>query len=374
MTDTHAIVAADADIVASLRQAFHRRWNFGSNALVGWSWSDDAMQVLFAPTLKVLGLAAAHPRVIHGGRRMGPRTFAEIAELLEVTPERVTLQDGSTSDVDAIAEDVDALAVQYAITKTRYRAAFLLDIAGFSLFSPEEQAAQLTTLDYSLNIAEETCARFGLVTDLARSTTGDGYYVWNREKGLRADVNLFCVLMIALAHHSLQVRTVKQSYVPTIRTCFGFGSHYSFHQHSRRDPVGHDYIVGDVTIHLARLIQHARPNQILVSESVEVSGPDDVEADAFFDRVAETLAQCHDMTLAGIQVARIAAYLTGEAGEGGAFLRRRLTFEDKHGFSHAGYNAKVNIFLEGGEPVYLGLQDDDLQDDSAESVKADSTG
>jgi len=41
------------------------------------------------------------------------------------------------------------------------------------LFSPEEQAAQLSTLEYSLNIAEEKIADFGTEVDLARSTTGD---------------------------------------------------------------------------------------------------------------------------------------------------------------------------------------------------------
>lgn len=319
--------------------------------------------MLFAPTLKVLGLAAAHPRVIHGGRRMGPRTFSEVAGLLDMPAEPVRLDDGAGIDIEAIAVELDALAAHYAITKTRYRAAFLLDIADFSLFSPEEQAGQLATLDYSLNIAEETGNAYGLVTDLARSTTGDGYYVWNRDKGLEADVNLFCVLMMALAHHALQVRTVQKAYVPIIRTCFGFGSHYSFHQHSRHDPVGHDYIVGDVTIHLARLIQHALPNQILVSASDEASGPDEVEAGKFLELVAAALARCHHMVLAGTSVSRIAAYLTGDAevGGGDTFRNRRLTFQDKHGMSHAAYNAKVNIFLEPGEPIYLGVQDADLE-------------
>ena len=102
--------------------------------------------------------------------------------------------------------------------------------------------------DYSLNIAKETGASFGIELDIAQSTTGDGFYVWNRNKGQEADANLFCVLMIALAHQALQLRTISPPYIPTIRTSFGFGSHYSYHQHDSLDPFGHDYIVGDVTM------------------------------------------------------------------------------------------------------------------------------
>jgi hypothetical protein len=33
---------------------------------------------------------------------------------------------------------------------------------------------------------------------------------------------------------------------------------------------------------------------------------------------------------------------------------------DKHGFEHICYNAKVNVFLDGDEPYYIGLQHADL--------------
>ncbi len=367
MNTTSRSIAAEAEsLIARLTEVFYARWNFGSNALVGWTYHPDGLQYLFAPSLQVLRSAAAHPRLIHGNRRMGPRTFAEVAQALGVAPEAFVSEEGLAIDADsAAATEVDKLVSHYAIIKTRKRAVFLLDIAGFSLFSPEEQAAQLTTLDYSLNIAREAGAAFGIELDLAQSTTGDGFYVWNRNKGQEADANLFCVLMIALAHQALQLRTISPPYIPTIRTSFGFGSHYSYHQHSRLDPVGHDYIVGDVTIHLARLIQHARPNQILVSAARGENGADEAETDSFMARVAQVLGGLPELHLADAAVTRIAAYLTGARKPDGEYEMRRLKFQDKHGISHAAYNAKVNIFLKGDEPIYLGLQEEGMPSTAA---------
>ena len=119
----------------------------------------------------------------------GSRIGVNCKPLLGVAPEVFVSEEGLAIDANsATSTEVDSLMSHYAIIKTRNRAVFLLDIAGFSLFSPEEQAAQLTTLDYSLNIARETGATFGIELDLARSTTGDGFYVWNRNKGQEAEL------------------------------------------------------------------------------------------------------------------------------------------------------------------------------------------
>lgn len=343
-----------------LDQLFRARWSFGSNALVGWTPVDGGLAFICAPALTVFREAHAHKRIVLGRRLMGERTFAEVAKVLDIEPERLVFASAAiaTHDPDA----VDDLITRYSVTKTRHRAAFLLDIAGFSLFSPEEQAAQLSTLDYSLNIAEETSAALGFTTDLARSTTGDGFYVWNRTKGVDADVNLFCVLTLALAHQALQHRRVAQPYLPRIRTCFGRGSHYSFVQHGRSHGAS-DYIVGDVTIGLARLVDYARPNQILISDiQYGEDAQEDPESVArFIELVSNMLEGLKDIELAGSAIERLSTYLTGARRPDGSYGVRRLEHRDKHGFLHVAYNAKVNIFLAEGEPVYLGLQDSELR-------------
>ena len=51
-----------------------------------------------------------------------------------------------------------------------------------------------------------------------------------------------------------------------MRACFHVGSCYEFHQAEGLNPTTHDFIVGDVTIELARMIDAALPGQILVGD------------------------------------------------------------------------------------------------------------
>jgi class 3 adenylate cyclase len=354
-------------LLDGLNEALREEWKFGSNALVGWRPCEGGITYIVAPTLKVFSSAQEHPRIVHGGRMMGAGTFGEVSELLEATPRKFSFYQASAAPGPISPADIDSVFTRYTVTHTRSRAVFLHDIADFSLFSAEDQAAQLSTLEYSLNIAEEKIAEFGTEVDLARSTTGDGYYAWNRIKSEDADVNIFCVLMVALAHQALQQRRVADRHLPTIRTVFGRGSHYSYHQNNRLSDVGSDYIVGEVTINLARLIDYAKPNQILISSLTgkrknggngTVAGRDDQEDILeFFDRAAATLEGMTNIEMGGLTVSRISTYLTGAKGADGKYAVREFDITDKHGMRHTAYNAKVNIFLEDDEPIYLGLQD-----------------
>lgn len=55
-----------------------------------------------------------------------------------------------------------------------------IDISDFSLSSPEKQAFQITSLQFALNTANQCLADAGYKIELARSNTGDGFYVWNQ--------------------------------------------------------------------------------------------------------------------------------------------------------------------------------------------------
>ncbi|MBT3927667.1 MAG: adenylate/guanylate cyclase domain-containing protein [Rhodospirillaceae bacterium] len=348
-------------VLEQLNVEFREQWKFGSNALVGWRPVEGGIDYIVVPALAVFSSAQKHRRVVNGGRMMGRRTFAEVAELLETKPSHFSYGVPPAAPAPVSPADINTIFIRYTITQTRNRAVFLHDIAGFSLFSPEEQAAQLSTLEYSLNIAEEKIADFGTAVDLARSTTGDGYYAWNRIKGEDADVNVFCVLMVALAHQALQQRKITNRQIPTIRTVFGTGSHYSYHQNNRVSAVGSDYIVGEITINLARLINHAQPNQILISglKNGNAEGSGGTKMLDFFDHAAAILEGFTDIEMGELTISRISTYLTGEQKDDGSYAVRELNITDKHGMNHTAYNAKVNIFLSDDEPIFLGLQDED---------------
>ena len=354
--------AAHDRLLARLSATLREQWNYGSNALVGWRFCEDGISYFCAPTLKTFSSVKAHHRIVHGERRMGTRTFAIIANLLMAQERRFSFQQANASPAE-----IESVFSRYTITHTRNRAVFLHDIAGFSLFSPEEQAAQLSTLEYSLNIAEERISEFGAEVDLARSTTGDGYYAWNRTKGTQADVNVFCVLMVALAHQALQQRRVRRSQIPIIRTVFGIGSHYHYHQNNRLSADGSDYIVGEVTIDLARLIGFAKPNQLLISSLGSNSELDPGKGSTahfgavnildFFKHAAASLEKLNYIEMGELTISRISTYLTGEQKPDGSYAVRELDIADKHGHRHTAYNAKVNIYFGDDEPTFLGLQD-----------------
>ncbi len=100
----------------------------------------------------------------------------------------------------------------------------------------------------------------------ARSTTGDGFYIWNRDRSIQANVNLYHFMHLVLADNAIAMSKSSASTTPRIRACFHLGSHYEFYQSEGLSPTIYSYIVGDVTIELARMIERALPGQILVGD------------------------------------------------------------------------------------------------------------
>ncbi len=357
----------DTALPAAELRAFDRalgeRWSYGSNCVVGWTPRRDSVDIVVVPVLKAFRVPRLHPRIFAAERRLTPEALAEVAREFEVKPESIRLRGCAGAETpESLCRAIEDVVARYAIRKTRQRAAFLIDIANFSLFSPEEQAAQLSVLGYSLNIAEKVARENGLEVNLARSNTGDGFYVWNRRTGLAADIDLYCTLMLVLAHHALQHRRVEDAFLPTIRCCFDVGSHYSYSQCDLGGPIAAEYIVGDLTINLARLIAFAEANQILVADFVHENedGSQRTDTEGFVFAVRRTLGRLTDVRMQDAEVEHISAYLTGARNADGTYTARRLKVIDKHGFAHTAYNAKVNIFLARGEPIYLGLQDAEL--------------
>lgn len=367
MSDSVPAAAVTGEQAASLR-ALHRAlfdlWQFGGNALVAWMPSRSGIEVLTVPKIRLFNAKDLPRRVFAGDRMMGQQTFNELARALGVQSLELRLPqpiDDGTYGVPAAA--IEPVFSRFAVTKTAHHAVVLLDIVGFSRFSPEEQACQLATLEFALNIAVEAAREQGIAVDASRSTTGDGFYVWNRDKGLEADVNLAAALVMFLTYHSVLRNRVKMaSAVPTLRVALSIGSHYNYRQPDREGTRETEYIVGDVTIALARLMQHIAAEQIVIGE---FQRPDDatgeiLSADRFVQLVARRLAEIKGISVLGNPLQRFSLYLTGPRLADGTFGIQKIRIVDKHGFEHFGYNGKVNVFLESGETFYCGLQHDDL--------------
>jgi len=362
-----------------LDNRLHDLWALGENLVLGWAPDGNELALLLVPHYFIADLVKRstvngsrqsrpfYREMISGKKRMGRQHLAQVAKMLEISDTRVQLLHeltGSVQESDAIERIVRRYSVNYA----ENRAVALFDIVGFSLLSPFEQMTQLNSLSFSMNSAHSRMLSKQIDIRFARSTTGDGFYIWNRDEGGNANTNLYHFMHLVLADNAIARRKSRSRAAPVLRTGFHVGSCYEFHQAEGLSPTLYSYIVGDVTIDLARMVEKALPGQIMVGEfnlnrqfvKGTVPGLACVDAIRFIDLAQDNLARLSGLELSGEPIRSIKCYLTGQPISGGGFSVRRLEIHDKHGLTHHAFNAKVNIYRERAEPIYLGIEDRSL--------------
>ena len=364
--------------LVQLERCLHEHWSLGQNNILSWAPLDEGILILVLPHYAIAEFTSSLPgsnpprvspafitELISGDRRLNFEQMQKVARLLEVKPVYVPLRQ-PLSGHPIETQIIEKMIRRYGISYVASRAVTLFDIVGFSLLTPFEQMTQLNSLSYSLNSAHAKMLEQDVGINFARSSSGDGFYVWNRDDGLEANVNLYHFMHIVLADNAIARSKAASKAVPRLRACFHVGSCYEFHQAEGLNPTMHDYIVGDVTIELARMIEAALPGQILVGEflaSHTHPDPDPTQTQAhidavtFLQRAQGNLAKLSGLEFSGERVTAIKCYLTGEKMGGGQFSIRRLTIKDKHGLSRVAYNAKVNIYRENTQPILLGIED-----------------
>ena len=341
-------------------------WNLGRNDAVGWMRTPNGLELLVAPSFEVLQNANRHRRLFRGTRQMGRRTFRELTAILDVEPMHREFHEWvGLGKVDIPDATIESIIQRYALSRTDNHAVLLFDIVNFSVHSSVQQVAQLNSLEYSISIAQKRMTELGLEVDLARSSTGDGFYVWNRGKGLEADLRLYYLAMLTLSDNAIARSLTTGSLVPEIRTCFHVGGHFSYHQIDNLNPKGNDYIVGDVTIKLARLVTAAWPGQILLGDLLQYAGRNEdkaVNTEAFISQAADWLGRLHGLVLSDHPIEAVKSYLTGPQIGDDEFGVSKLHITDKHGITHTAFNAKVNIYRRNAPPMFLGLRHSDIKD------------
>lgn len=365
-----------------LERCLHEQWALGQNSILSWTPLDDGILVLVVPHYAIAEYTAAPSdsrphrvsadfimELISGERQLTLTQMQKVAKLLDVEPRYLPLRQ-PLSGHSVETQIIEKMIRRYGINYVASRAVTLFDVVGFSLLTPFEQMTQLNSLAYSLNSAHAKMLERDVGINFARSSSGDGFYVWNRDHGLDANVNLYHFMHIVLADNAIARSKAMSKAVPRLRACFHVGSCYEFHQAEGLNPTIHDYIVGDVTIELARMIEAAVPGQILVGDFLadltststgQLNGHTDsrvhLDAVTFLDRAQGRLEKLSGLVLSGEKVSGIKCYLTGERLESGEFNIRKLEIKDKHGLSRIAYNAKVNIYREHAHPILLGIED-----------------
>jgi len=359
-----------------LEYALYELWALGRNLVLVWAPLERGIQVLFIPHYAIADFAsetgddgapgAFIDQVISGPKLVYPEELTAIASRLGYEPKTIDLP--FTPGEDLNLETIDGLIKRYGISYVEDRAVALFDIVGFSLYSPLEQVTQLNSLSYSVNSAFSKMLTKQFDLSFARTTTGDGFYIWNRGRGVEANINLYHFMHLVLADNAIARSKSKSGITPLLRTAFHVGGHYEFYQSEGLSPTIYSYIVGDVTIELARMIDKAIPGQIILGDfrmpmrergSRNIRKLNPVE---FIERTQEKLSSLKGLVLSGDGIESIKCYLTGQENDEGSFGINKYRIEDKHGLARDVFNAKVNIYRESADAIFLGVQTSDLGD------------
>jgi hypothetical protein len=387
-SDLNTLSLAERSNIVELDRELHAQWGLGRNFLLGWSARDSRIALLVIPHYSVADYALN----LHGNVRDSETKLADhdaanfVMEMLSRKRQLTTRQIDNASrllGVETIfiktrkalsgsaAETrvIEKLVTRYGVRYVHNRAVALFDIVGFGLLSPFEQMIQLNSLSFSLNSAHSKMLDREVSVQFARSSTGDGFYIWNRDLGVSANTNLYHLMHLVLADNAIARVKAHNRTVPLLRTAFHIGSCYEFHQAEGLNPTVFSDIVGDVTIELARMVERSLPGQVLVGEFNAILPGDQpdtrVELDsvAFIDFAKDNLMQLNGLELSGEAIKAIKCYLTGKPSGDGQFSIRKLVIEDKHGLLHNVFNAKINIYRDHAEPILLGIEDRILQGD-----------
>lgn len=364
-----------------LEQALKKHWGLGQNIILCWTPTAAGVELLVVPHYFLANFSAslddedvagsfseANGRfirnLISNRRVMAENEFTAAANRLRVEKTVVKLPIPLADDPYVI-DQIDGMVKRHSISFVQKRAVLLFDIVDFGLYTAFEQTSQLTSLSYSLNSAHNKMLKKNVDINFARSSTGDGFYVWSRDAGAQNSMHLYQFMLLVVADNAIAKRRSRGNTVPIIRTGFHAGSHYEFFQAEGLNPTMYSYIVGEVTIELARMLDMAQPGQIFVGDfTVEIPTSSregayliEVDAQKFVERAGKSLAQLKGVELSGEEIVSIHSYLTGETGVSAGQVLRRFKITDKHGRSRYAYNLRSNIHIKNKKPVILGLQD-----------------
>jgi hypothetical protein len=358
----------------SLEHTLRKQWRLGQNIVLCWSSDQRGLLVIFVPHYFLGNYCALSGsgedqdneafirELIAGRRRKNREELFAVCERLDVAPTFIKL-DTPVSEEPRVLDAVEQLIKRYGLSYVESRAVLLFDIVEFSLYTPFEQASQLNSLSYSLNSAYNKLLARGIEINFARTTTGDGYYIWNRDLGPEANRDLFYFLLLVVADNTMARAASRGNTVPVIRTAYHIGGHYELYQAEGVNPTVFSYIVGDVTIELARMVDLAEANQILVGDfhcpSVASRAPaygrqPEVTAPAFISACNRDLAALQGTQLSGKAITSLSCRLTAGEGDDGKREPRRFRIVDKHGISRHAYNLEIAMDLEG-KNISLGL-------------------
>ena len=245
----------------TLEKTLRKQWRLGQNIVLCWSADERGLLVIMVPHY-YLGNYCAVPdeapdqqpdneafvrELISGTRRKTREELFEVSNRLDVPPTFIKLNTALAEEPGVMAS-VEQLIKRYGLSYVESRGVLLFDIVEFSLYTPFEQASQLNSLSYSMNSAYNKLLAQGIEVNFARTTTGDGYYVWNRDLGAKENRELFYFLLLVVADNAVARAASRGNTVPRIRAAYHLGGHYELYQAEGVNPSVFSSIVTSPTM------------------------------------------------------------------------------------------------------------------------------
>ena len=250
--------------------------------------------------------------------------------------------DGDYNDKTKMAK-VRETCAKFAACHWEERAVALVDICGFTKLSPVRQLASIMSLNkalnsayrrlYSISRARKDANLPTLALCFRRSTTGDGYYIWNDTFGQYGDLAVLALLLQTISVVEERRSEVREHPI-RVKSAFTIGEIFCMADRGITwESVESQYAVGPATNYLARLLSKAWPGQILMGNLLrtESGNRKPLEPEEF---LREALAILQEQLPEGLETETcVVSYDKNKA----------LRVEDKHGDFHYCYNLVCRV-------------------------------
>ncbi|MBL8834561.1 MAG: hypothetical protein JNL71_19370 [Rhodospirillales bacterium] len=341
-------------------------WREGAWFLAGWTLDKDDLVVAMAPIADLPHLAETEPALLRGDP-LDAKALIKVAQRANLRVDSIPAGGwwGTAQMKSALTQSVQ----RYAIRRSPFHAMGRIEIDGFAGLPTAEQIAQLATLSYSINVAARRIADLGSEIDLGRAASGTGYRLWNRRQGYRADIDLFCLIALALAENGL-ARARDARTAPVVKAAFTVGAGWEFSlPRGGASPVIHNDVLGEVGDLVTQLVDAALPRQILIGsfDRPMVDGPPafghiyrNLDAPRFMGLAQRRLQDFDNVLLGTEKVSSLKLYLTGDEIGPGTFDIKAFRYPIRADATMEAFNVKLNIHRPDQTPFFFGLQHRDL--------------
>jgi hypothetical protein len=331
---------------STLIAGMQRAWAFGERFALAWSLSGGAVRVLFLERDAYLAVRRADPSSWNVPLHRSAAALAALRSDHHGAATVVQVTCAGTLPVRQSAH-IDALVGRYAVTLSAPRPVLLFDLVGFTTLTPTAQLLRLAALERALSEAEGALVAHDLPLELRRTTTVDGFFVWDESATTDIDGRMLALLLLTVAMFGRQGRD-RQFDTDALKATAGIGRYWHLHRIEHGQPQADGYIVGEVTIELARLMGACHPGHVMLALGHQARNIDRLARGV---RAANQVLETCATTLGGELRARLAA----RRDPGGRLEPAVQSFRAKHGWVYRAVDLAIRMTgLGAGGPAAVG--------------------